>query len=161
MLKVGSKELNHAATGNLKSHWWERHEKGVLTAGHTSTTCSDECPPPFFWGYLIFALLSDFFAISTMIFQDMTVDKVRKFLVDSGTSFCWYWAPFIIVFIIVLSVGWFHVLIDYSCSSTFKRELEWQVQVIHLFVQRGPNHAIFHDHEHDITIILGCCVMKV
>ena len=44
-LKVGSKELNHDATGGSKE-WRERHEKGIFTAGHTQTIFSGELPPP-------------------------------------------------------------------------------------------------------------------
>ena len=42
LLKVGSKELNYAATENLKSG--RRCKKGVLMTGHTCTTFSGECP---------------------------------------------------------------------------------------------------------------------
>ena len=42
--KWGSKELNHAATGDLKNSRRGLLEKRVLTIGHTHTTFSDECP---------------------------------------------------------------------------------------------------------------------
>ena len=45
LLTVGSKELNHSATGDLQNDG-RNVKRGVLTAGHTNTTFSGECPPP-------------------------------------------------------------------------------------------------------------------